>query len=85
MDGEVYLDFEGYIQDMDTYETEINALGTAYARKPLSATHLPFDPHFDPDQPTSYSADVIRLTQRIVGQLCWLGTCHPAYASRHGM
>lgn len=23
--------------------------------------------------------------QRIVGSLCWLGTCHPAYAARHGM
>lgn len=51
----------------------------------MHAKHLPFDPAMDPDAPPTYEKRAIHLMQRIVGSLCWLGTCHPTYAARHGM
>lgn len=82
---EVFFDIENYVDELPSFTNEINALGPAYARKGLHAKNLPFEPETDPDRPHHYDASHIRLMQRIVGSLCWLGTCHPAYSARHGM
>lgn len=81
----IFFDMQGYINGMEDFEQEIDSLGGVYARHGLTASNLPFDPDFDPHKPESYPASHIHLFQRIVGTLCWLGVCHPAYSSRHGM
>lgn len=81
----IHFDMQGYIDGIEDFETEINDLGHAYARKQLAPSNLPFDPEFDPHKPESFHAHHIHLFQRVVGTICWLGVCHPAYAARHGM
>lgn len=64
----IYFDMQGYIEDMPTFEEEVNKLGLHYAKTALVPNNLPFEPDIDPYKLESYPAEHIHLFQRIVGQ-----------------
>lgn len=78
---------QSYVEEIPDFEEEINKISRNHALSPLVSNNLPFDPEFDPNKPINneYKGTDINLMQKIVGSLCWLGTCNPAYAVRHGM
>lgn len=82
--GRIFLDINNFIDGLPNFEDEINALGPQHAAKALSP--LQNIPIFEEPAtiPLSFPDSHVHLMQRAVGSLCWLATCHPAIASRHG-
>lgn len=81
-DGRVFLDINPYIKNLPDYSTAISQLGPGYDKKGLVASNL----HSIEPGPMSesYNPAHVKLLQQVVGSLCWIATCHPAVACRHG-